>query len=153
MRLRCVLTCRDPARRFHEVRNRGRNWAASNPHRSNVPRRHRSRIPGRTCRDPSNGVNIGTPADRPGCTYRPASQPCSSICRKRRRRDRCSWDRDNWLKNETIVFVRDQRNRRYTSLNKDMRSFGFECFRHLIVLIYRERLSCLYTLSNTDTFN
>jgi len=93
----CILTCSGPARRIHAVRSPGRNSAASNRPRSSAPRRCRPRTRGRTCRGPSSPADTGTPADRPGCTARPASRPCSNTCRIHRRRDRCSWGRSSPL--------------------------------------------------------
>jgi len=92
-----VLTCSGPARRIHAVRSPGRNSAASNRPRSSAPRRCRPRTRGRTCHDPSSPAGTGTPADRPGCTVRPASRPCSNTCRIHRRRDRCSSGRSSPL--------------------------------------------------------
>lgn len=93
----CILTCNDPARRIREVRSPDRNSAVSNRPRSNAPRKRRPQIRGRTCRDRNSRADTGIPADRPDCTARPASRPCSNTCQRHRRRGRCSSDRNSRL--------------------------------------------------------
>ena len=78
---------------------------ANNLHRSSVPRRRSFRIRGRTCRGQSNEADIGTPAGRPGYTFRPANLLCNSICQPRTRRARCSVDPNNQLQFVILVIL------------------------------------------------